>query len=310
MKRRISLAATTLAAFVISTPSATVMAQDAPRAPAVPPTPKKAPPRRPVAPPAPPPSDDAENEADEAPPEPPEAEEAPAEDADGATPDEHEEGAEDALPPDEDEPDDEPATESSDEEVAVPSPPKRKRKHKRRRRPPAASPAAKSKRQMPYELTYVEGMDIPDGYTKVDETRTGLVIAGAITFGVGWLAAATAAVAYSDEDHGCFGGAYSYEGEDDHHEYYDGLGCGRGTEAEDFAPLYIPIAGPFIAMGTLDHADGGVRAALLLDGVVQVGGAAMFIAGLVAKKSVLIRTKHATMTIAPGPGSVQLVGSF
>lgn len=260
------------------------------------------------APAAPPGEVDAEVEAE--PEQPPEAstpsEEAADVERDAAAAD-AELGPEDAVSPDN--ADDEISPE--EREPAAKRPRERAGKRPRHRRPPPASSAKGAKRERPNELEYIEGMDVPDGYMLVERTRTGLVIAGGVTFGVGYLAAVTAAVASSDERHeGCFGGGYArgdYEGgwHDEEVAY-----CVEGAENEDFVPLYIPIVGPFIAMGTLEHADGGMRAALLLDGVVQIGGAAMFIAGLAAPKTVLLRTEHASMSVAPGPGSLQLLGSF
>lgn len=313
---RLGLAsAATLAAMMMSLPAD---AQDARR-----PAPKVQP-RRPARaqPPKPPPpkkqpssaSDDettpetpADDVAGEAEP-PPEtaapeddvADEAAATEAEAAA----ELGPEDAVSPDTAADD-----EVSPEELEPPKkrPERRAGKRPRRRRPPPAAAATGAKRERPYELEYIEGMDVPDGYMLVDRTRTGLVVAGAVTFGVGWLAAVTAAVASSGERYeGCFGGGY----DGGRHEEEVAFSCVEGAEREDFVPLYIPIAGPFIAMGTLEHAEGGMRAGLLLDGVAQVGGAAMFIAGLAAKRTVLVRTEHASMTVAPGPGSLQIFGSF
>ena len=128
----------------------------------------------------------------------------------------------------------------------------------------------------PYKMDYIDGTEVPDGYTKVEQVRKGLVIGGAVTFGVSWLIAATAASA---------------------------------IETEETVPLYVPIVGPFITMGTT-QADGGGRAGLLINGVAQVGGAVMFISGLAATKTVLVRTKHAEVNMTPGVGSLQLDGKF
>ncbi len=188
-------------------------------------------------------------------------------------------------------------------------PPAKSERRGHRRSVPQASAAMKS-RQAPRELEYIDGVEVPEGYVKVERMRSGLVIAGAVTFGVGWLAAATAAVSQVGEGGSCRGWGHRDDEDYGIQDYEDPLGCTRGTDAEDFAPLYIPIAGPFIAMGTLEHADGAVRAALLLDGVVQVGGAAMFVAGLVAKKTLLVRTPEASVSLVAGPGTLGLQGSF
>jgi glutamate mutase epsilon subunit len=63
---------------------------------------------------------------------------------------------------------------------------------------------------------------------------------------------------------------------------------GIDEQEEDFAPLFVPVVGPFIAIGTLE-AEGLGTALLMLDGIGQVGGLAMLIAGVAAKKSVFVR---------------------
>lgn len=131
----------------------------------------------------------------------------------------------------------------------------------------------------PYTLEYVEGAEIPDGYTKVERVRKGLVIGGAVTLGVGWLIAATAAASIDDEIE------------------------------DETAPLFIPVVGPFIAMGTLE-AEGAGRAALFVNGMAQAAGAAMLIGGIAATKTVLVRTKTAEINVRPGVGNLQLDGTF
>lgn len=130
----------------------------------------------------------------------------------------------------------------------------------------------------PYTMEYIEGAEVPDGYTKVERVRKGLVIGGAVTWGVSWLMAATAAAAIENK-------------------------------ADEAAPLYIPVVGPFIAMGTLE-ADGAGRAGLLINGMAQVAGAAMLIGGLAATKTVLVRTKVAELNVRPGVGNLQFDGTF
>jgi hypothetical protein len=164
---------------------------------------------------------------------------------------------------------------------------RRPRRPARRRRPPretyAPSPDAASPPPFqysgPYTMEYIEGADVPDGYTKVERVRKGLVIGGAVTFGVGWLIAATAAASL-DED-----------------------------IRDEAAPLFVPVVGPFIAMGTLDP-DGAGRAALFVNGMMQTAGAAMLIGGLAGTKTVLVRTAETEIHMRPGVGSLQFDGTF
>ncbi len=128
-------------------------------------------------------------------------------------------------------------------------------------------------------MEYIEGSKVPDGYTKTERVRKGLVIGGAVTWGVSWLIAATAAASIDEEIR------------------------------DDTAPLFVPVVGPFIAMGTLEP-EGAGRAALFINGMAQVAGAAMFIGGLAATKTVLVRTGDTEVNVRPGVGSLQFDGTF
>lgn len=148
----------------------------------------------------------------------------------------------------------------------------------------------------PEEIDYVEGMTIPPGYTRDTKIRKGLVIAGAVTFGTMWLLTAAVGAVWMD-----------YENREDNSLIDDGI------EPEEVGVLIIPVAGPFVAMGTLEPSVSGGMI-LALDGIAQAGGLAMFIIGLAAKKDVLIRTGDVEMTVAPmvgqGRGGLGLVGQF
>ncbi len=108
-------------------------------------------------------------------------------------------------------------------------------------------------------MDYVEGMAIPPGYTRESHIRKGLVIGGAVTFGSLWLITSIyGAAGMSMEDEGSILNTSEYE-------------------PEDWGVLIIPVAGPFIAIGTLD-ASAGPSVLLAIDGVAQAGGLAMLIA--------------------------------
>jgi hypothetical protein len=117
--------------------------------------------------------------------------------------------------------------------------------------PPPASVA-------PWTLDYEDGDPIPPGYHVDTRIRKGLVIGGAVTLGTTWLIT-------------CLTGAI--------------LTTAFGDE---FAPLFAPVAGPFITIGTA-QASGGGLALLAVDGVIQTGGLAMLIVGIAVPKTVLIR---------------------
>lgn len=166
---------------------------------------------------------------------------------------------------------------------------------------PASAPAAW---WMPEEMDYTEGADIPPGYVKDTRVRKGLVIAGAVTFGTTWLLSSLAATAMIDGD----------EQQTAYDQYQSGGSVRREEKGiPDAAALYIPLVGPFVAIRTL-HAEGGGTAMLLLDGVAQIAGFSMFVAGLAAKRTVLVRSPEATLALAPASvgahAGTSLVGSF
>ncbi|MDP2270345.1 MAG: hypothetical protein Q8N23_30235 [Archangium sp.] len=81
-------------------------------------------------------------------------------------------------------------------------------------------------------------------------------------------------------------------------------------------PLFIPIIGPFIAMGTFRSLQATDVFFLALDGLVQAGGAAMLIAGIAAPRHQLIRDRYASlflpmpMSFGRGSAGVGLSGTF
>jgi hypothetical protein len=147
----------------------------------------------------------------------------------------------------------------------------------------------------PRKITdWEEGEPIPPGYHPVSRIRKGLVIGGAVLFGSMYLISVMTAAIAQDT-------------------------C-KATSAcsNPLTPLFIPVAGPFVQLG---NTGGSATAAvfLVLDGLAQAGGVAMFIAGLAAPKTVLVRndlakTKVHVMPVpmalgnnAPGFG---FVGAF
>lgn len=150
--------------------------------------------------------------------------------------------------------------------------------------PMAAPPAAGPRRITDWE----PGEPIPPGYHPITRVRTGLVIGGSVTFGVIYvLNVMVAAIAHD-------------------------VGTSKLT------PLYVPIAGPFIQMGTTSSAIGNFW--LVLDGLAQAGGVAMLIAGIAAPKTLLVRNDLAKqkklelmptpMTFGSNSAGFGLVGKF
>jgi len=133
----------------------------------------------------------------------------------------------------------------------------------------------------PAELEYREGQPIPAGYRTEERISRGLVIAGASVFGAVYLANVVM-VAYAG---------------------LGGIDPGPGPKW-----LYVPFAGPFVAIAEFEELPAEVGVLLAVDGLAQVGGLATFIAGLATKEKVLVRDDSATGTrieVRPifGPGA-------
>lgn len=130
---------------------------------------------------------------------------------------------------------------------------------------------------MPMEMRYVEGRPIPPGYHMESRPKKGLVVSGAIIFGVPYVfSASVAASSRYSPDHW----------------------------------LYLPIFGPFAALGARGSQcstttipvspgvtdttqscsdDSGARFFLMLDGLMQTAGATMLILGLALPTRLLVR---------------------
>jgi hypothetical protein len=130
-----------------------------------------------------------------------------------------------------------------------------------------------------------EGQPVPPGSYKSTKIRTGLVIGGAITFGTDYLITALVGAGAGEI---CSSGSAN---------------CISSADAK---LLIIPVAGPFTLLG----AGAGTTADLflVLDGLVQAGGLAMFIAGLAAPRTVLKHNDASKVTITPKPMAFGLNG--
>jgi hypothetical protein len=124
---------------------------------------------------------------------------------------------------------------------------------------------------------------VPPGYHVEEHARKGLVIGGAVMFGTMYLLTALGAAIASD--------------------------AGSNSTA-----LWVPAVGPFIQMGQSSSATGAFL--LALDGVVQVGGLAMFTIGLAAPRTEVVRNDVGSLTIKVSPivagdsRGMGLVGTF
>jgi hypothetical protein len=137
----------------------------------------------------------------------------------------------------------------------------------------------------PPTLPYTEGEPVPQGYQLKTRPVRSMVIAGAITFGSTYLVSALTSAS---------------------------LIAASSSNNAGFAPLFAPIAGPFVTIGTA-HATGAGILWLVLDGLGQTAGATMLIYGLVAEEKYLQRTPVARLThpeVLVGPGTTALRWKF
>lgn len=118
-------------------------------------------------------------------------------------------------------------------------------------------------------LDWEDGEPIPAGYHSVKRKRKGLIIGGALTFGITYLLTA-------------LGGAIAAD-----------AGGGRG------AVLMLPVFGPFGAMGKEAGATGSFL--LVLDSLAQAAGITMFSLGMVKPKTTLVRDDLSKIEVRPAP---------
>jgi hypothetical protein len=127
-------------------------------------------------------------------------------------------------------------------------------------------------------MDYEEGQPIPEGYHVESRARKGLVIGGAVTFGALYLLTVlTGALIQS----------------------IDSIDGGSGDE---WTPMYVPLAGPFVTAGAA-NSEGGGTALLMLLGIGQVSGAAMLVGGLAAQSTELVRNDAARLSVRPLVGN-------
>jgi hypothetical protein len=140
----------------------------------------------------------------------------------------------------------------------------------------------------PATLPYEEGMPVPPGYQVRKRSVRSMVIAGAVTFGSTYLVSLAVGSTVLAAD---------------------------ATSGKPLAPLFAPVVGPFVAIGTA-HSDGAGTLWLVLDGVAQTAGAVVLIYGLAADEKYLQRGQPSAADILThpevmmGPGSAALRWKF
>ena len=130
----------------------------------------------------------------------------------------------------------------------------------------------------PRKITdWEEGEPIPPGYHTHSHVRVGLIVGGAVTFGLTYLTTALAGALVSD-----IGNATN---------------CGNSCSSAK--PLLVPLVGPFIVLPHSDTATGSFF--LVFDGLVQAAGIGMLIGGIAAPKVDLVRDEVGTIKVQPTP---------
>ena len=146
--------------------------------------------------------------------------------------------------------------------------------------PPPAQPPPPPKDDKPRVIEPWEPDDPPpEGYVLRSKVNGGAIAGGATLLGVMWLTSiVVGAVAATEEDD---------QGID-----------GDGVESEDFAPMYVPIVGPFVTIGTVEPGSAGLGM-LIVDGILQVSGAGLIVLGIVDRDYRVVRGEAASLQIVP-----------
>lgn len=140
-------------------------------------------------------------------------------------------------------------------------------------------------------MPYKEGEPVPDGYRLATEKKgRGLTIAGICVFGGAYFLSVLGAAS--------------------------SLSSTSGSSSDtSYAPLFIPIVGPFVMLGTdaSPSSGNGLAGIMILDGLAQVAGATMFIIGMASgEKKVLKRmdAAQAAPQVLLGPKSAAVRWTF
>lgn len=143
---------------------------------------------------------------------------------------------------------------------------------------PGAAPAQPGSYPMPQlppwanprTIEYVDGDPIPPGYQLRTRADRGLAIGGVTVFGTGYLISLVigTTVLMSDD-----------------------------SDSDTFAPLLVPVAGPFMAINTLDAEGSGVFW-LMIDGLMQTAGVLM-LAGAFASEDTYLKRQDVDGRASP-----------
>lgn len=148
-----------------------------------------------------------------------------------------------------------------------------------------AAPSPDAQQRIPYH----ESMTVPEGYHLEETPRYGLIATGVSITSTLWLVSTISAIALDREA--------SQNGDPNFDDMY--------------WPMFIPVAGPFVAIGTADSSGTGA-AILALDGTIQAVGLALTIAGFAAPTVEIVEDYEITITPTASSenGGMAISGSF
>jgi hypothetical protein len=144
--------------------------------------------------------------------------------------------------------------------------------------PPAESYAERARNPTPLELAWRPGEVIPPGYAPYSRPDTGLLVGGSVAFGTVYLPSFVTAWV------GMFGGV------------------------PELTPLFIPVVGPLVSMGTLEAEDAGVYV-LALNAGIQALGVTLFAMSFLDDDAYLRRIDGKAARAVPPSLDVRFTGT-
>lgn len=124
----------------------------------------------------------------------------------------------------------------------------------------------------PAQLDFNEGDPVQPGYHLEKQKRRGFMVGGGVTFGSLYFLS-------------ILGGSIG------------GVGSDKSSDANW---LFVPFVGPFVAAGP---AHGSDRTFLIIDGLLQTGGATLFALGIFLPRTVQVRNQSSKRLVLPTPMS-------
>jgi hypothetical protein len=164
--------------------------------------------------------------------------------------------------------------------------------------PPPARTEGPARPDGPARAPYVDGEPVPEGYHVESSPRWGLAGTGIALGAALWAASLIAAIKLDAEASKTVVDEQGGVREDPEYSAH-------------YTPMFVPVVGPFITIGTAD-AKGTGAAILALDGVLQAGFLSMAIAGFASPKLELVKNRDLKFgaSASPDGGGLVLSGSM